>query len=151
MILIIGYGNPLRTDDAIGQHIAGMMEERLKYEAAQVITAYQLTPELVEPIRYAHLVIFIDARVGSTPGKITWENVDPQPGAGAFTHNVTPSSLLDATHELYGVKPASILISIMGADFEYGNDLSPELNRMLTNIADQIETIIQTNLIMQLI
>jgi hydrogenase maturation protease len=151
MILIIGYGNPLRTDDAIGQHIAGMMQERLKYEAARVITAYQLTPELVEPILCAQLVIFIDARVGSTPGKITWENVDPQSSAGAFTHNVTPSSLLHAAHELYDVKPAGILISIIGADFEYGNDLSPVLNRMLPSIANQIETIIQTNLILQLI
>ena len=151
MILIIGYGNPLRTDDAIGQHIARIMQERLKYEMLKILTAYQLTPELVEPIRHAQLVIFIDARVGSVPGKITWENVDPQSGAGAFTHNVSPSSLLHAAHELYGAKPAGILISIIGADFEYGNDLSPEMNRMLPSIADQIETIIQTNLILPLI
>ncbi|MEP7293735.1 MAG: hydrogenase maturation protease, partial [Chloroflexota bacterium] len=67
MILIIGYGNPLRSDDAIGQRIAEMMEKRLKLEAVQVITAYQLTPELVEPIRDAQLVVFIDARVGQRP------------------------------------------------------------------------------------
>jgi len=151
MNLIIGYGNPLRTDDAIGQRIARMMESRLKYEAVQVITTYQLTPELVEPIHNAQLVIFIDARVGATPGKIVWENLEPHPGTGAFTHNVSPGALLDAAHELYGMKPAGILISITGADFEYGHDISPELKRMLPNIGDQIENIIQTNLILQLI
>ncbi len=43
MMLIIGYGNPLRSDDAIGQRLAQMMEQRLKPEVVQVITAYQLT------------------------------------------------------------------------------------------------------------
>ena len=151
MILIIGYGNPLRSDDAIGQRIAQMMEERLKLEAVKVITAYQLTPELVEPIRDAQLAIFIDARVGSIPGKVIWESIEPQSNVGIFTHNVSPSTLLGAAYELYGVKPAAILISITGFDFEYGSNLSPELNRMLPGIADHIETIIQTNLISQLI
>lgn len=151
MMLIIGYGNPLRTDDAIGQCIARLMEDRLKYETLHVITAYQLTPELVQPIRDAQLVIFIDARVGAVPGKIIWENVEPHFSASVFTHNVSPSTLLGAAQELYGVKPAAILISIIGANFEFGSDLSSDLNRMLPKIADQIEAIIQTNLTSQIV
>lgn len=146
MITIIGYGNPLRSDDAIGQRLAQIMEQRLKPEAIEVMTAYQLTPELVEPIRHAQLVIFIDARVGKTPGKIVWEDVEPEAGGGAFTHHVSPGTLLGAVDALYGAKPAGILISIVGADFDYGSDLSQQLNRMLPELAEQVEAIIQTNM-----
>lgn len=144
MILIVGYGNPLRGDDAVGQQMALVMEQRLKGEEIQVMTAYQLTPELVEPVRHARLVIFIDARVGETPGMIIQETVEPETGAGAFTHNVSPVILLGAAHELYGATPVGILISIVGATFDYSSELSPQLNRMLPILTDQVEEIIKT-------
>ena len=48
MILILGYGNPLRSDDALGQRVAQALRQRLKGGDFQVQTAYQLTPELVD-------------------------------------------------------------------------------------------------------
>ncbi len=146
MMLVIGYGNPLRSDDAIGQRIAQMMEERLKPEPLQVITAYQLTPELVEPIRDAQLVIFIDARVGLKAGTVIWESVAPEISTGTFTHHVSPGTLLGAADELYSAKPKGILISIVGATFDYGSDLSDQLNGMLPQLANQVEAIIKTNM-----
>jgi hydrogenase maturation protease len=147
MILVIGYGNPLRSDDGIGQRIATLMEQRLKHESLRVLTAYQLTPELVAPIREAQLVIFIDARVGSQAGIVLSEVVEPQTTVnGAFTHNVSPGILLGAAFELYGVKPSGVLISIVGADFDYGSELSEQMNRLLPEIADQVESIIKTNM-----
>lgn len=146
MILIIGYGNPLRSDDAIGQQIAEVMKERLPCEAIRVITAYQLTPELVETIRLAKLVIFIDACLGTKPGKVFWEDVEPEGSTGAFTHHVTPKILLAAARELYAAKPAGILISIVGAHFDYSSRLSDELEQMRSEIADQVEGIIKRNL-----
>lgn len=146
MILIIGYGNPLRSDDAIGQHVAAMIEQRLQHEGLQVITAYQLTPELIEPIQYAELVVFIDARVGQRLGEVIRETVKPEISTGVFTHHVTPGTLLGAADVLYAAKPKGILISIVGADFEYGSDLSEQLSRMLPEIADEVENIIKTNL-----
>ncbi len=144
MIFIIGYGNPLRSDDAIGQQMALLMEQRLQGEDIQVKTAYQLTPELVEPISHAQLVIFIDARIGAIPGIVIWESIEPEITIGAFTHHVSPAALLSAAHELYGAKPKGILISIAGAVFDYGSELSPQLNRVLPGLADQIEAIIRT-------
>jgi hydrogenase maturation protease len=147
VILVIGYGNPLRSDDAIGQRIAQMIERRVIAEDVGVKTAYQLTPELVEPISRAQLVIFIDARVGEIAGSIVQENVEPEAGTGAFTHNLSPQTLLGAAQVLYGTGPVGILISIVGAAFGYGSDLSPHLNRMLPIFADQVEAIINTNTI----
>jgi len=146
LIAIIGYGNPLRSDDSIGQRLAEMMSSRMSGEAVQVTTAYQLTPELVEPISNAQLVVFIDARVGDTAGDMLTERVEPLTGTGAFTHNVSPGILLGAAHELYGAEPAGILVSIVGADFDYGSDLSPQLSQQLPDLANQVEAVIKANI-----
>lgn len=146
MILIIGYGNPFRSDDGIGQQIAMVMEQRLKGEEVQVMTAYQLTPELVEPMCHAELVIFIDARMGQMPGTIMQETVELKKDAGVFTHHISPAALLSATQELYGMSPKGLLISIVGAVFDYGNELSPQLQQMLPDIAGQVEAIIKTTI-----
>src|SRR5215208_658510 len=109
MILIIGYGNPLRSDDAVGQHVAQAMQHRLRHTQLQVHTTYQPEPELVSLMSSVQLVVFIDARMGTEPGAVMYETVDLQAGAGAFTHNVTPASLMAGVRELYGKAPSGIL------------------------------------------
>ena len=145
MILIVGYGNPLRSDDAIGQQVAQTLKERLTRSDVQIQIVYQLTPELVESVSQARTVVFIDARVDGEPGEVISETIEVQPASGAFTHNVTPASLLAAAHELYGALPTGLLISIVGASFEYGTQLSALLNQRLPSITDQVETIIESS------
>jgi len=145
MILIIGYGNPLRGDDAIGQRIAERISRHSTRYEVRVLTAYQLTPELVEPISHAQLVVFIDARVDQVVGEILLETVEPLHGAGAFTHNVSPAALLGAARILYGVTPDGLLISIAGTSFDYSGELSPELSLMLPMMTKQVQDIIDTH------
>jgi hydrogenase maturation protease len=59
--LIIGYGCPLRGDDAFGWHAAHRLLKLAGNDSVQVLATHQLTPELAEPISHADLVIFIDA------------------------------------------------------------------------------------------
>ncbi len=145
MILIIGYGNPLRSDDAIGQYVAQAMQQRLRHTRLQVHTTYQLTPELVSLISSAQLVIFIDALMGGIPGEILYSQVSPAWNSGSLTHHVTPGSLLAASAELYGTTPKGILISIAGAAFNYGCELSPELQEKFPAITDQVKAIIENS------
>ena len=145
MILIIGYGNPLRSDDALGQEVAQALQQRLNRGDVQVQTAYQLTPELAESVSRARLVFFIDARIGGVPGEVVQEMVDSQPISGAFTHNVTPASLLSAARELYGAQPIGLLISIVGASFDYGAEFSPLIAQSLPAITDQVQAIIESS------
>src|SRR5690606_10463906 len=88
-------------------------------------------------------VVFIDARVGSRPGEMVWEEIQPAIGTGAFTHNVTPGALLGAAHELYGRTPSGLLISIVGEVFDYGTDLSPRLCKMLPDMTTMAADIIR--------
>jgi hydrogenase maturation protease len=137
MRLMIGYGNPLRGDDGLGQYLA---EKR--GHGWEVLTPTQLTPEFAEPISRAGRVIFIDASIGNMPGEVSCEMVAPIPAAGAFTHNVTPSSLLAAARALYGTSPPALLISVAGASFEYDSDFSPTINALLPEIVMCVDSII---------
>lgn len=143
MLLIIGYGNPLRSDDAVGQHVTWAVAERLPPGKVLVVTAHQLTPELAEGISHADIVVFVDAREGDRPGEIYTEPVTPTPGSGAFTHHTNPASLLAASRDLFGTAPRGVLISIVGQSFEFGTELSPHLNAQLGVITEQVLRLIQ--------
>lgn len=143
MILVIGYGNPLRTDDAIGQYVAWELMKHFERTELLVRITHQLTPELAEIVSHFEQVVFVDARATGTPGEVHHEVIQPVPGTGAFTHNVTPAVLLGAANELYGSSSGGILISVAGEVFDYGTDLSPQLCRMLSGITEQVADIIR--------
>ena len=130
LFLILAYGNPLRGDDGVGWAVGERLAAILPEDVAEVIVQHQLTPELAEPISRATQVIFIDAAQGDEPGGIRWTEIAtgvlaPQP----FTHQVDPASLLAAAQELYGHAPSAHLLTITGANFGYGEGLSPAVER----------------------
>lgn len=137
MTLVIGYGSSLRTDDRLGPYLARKLGYRWN-----AITRTQLTPELVEPVGQAKRVVIIDACIGETPGEVACERVVPLSTNGAFTHNVTPTSLLAAAHELYGAEPEVILITVTGASFDYGCSFSPQIRIRLPQIIERVDEII---------
>jgi hydrogenase maturation protease len=146
MILILGYGNPLRADDGIGCVLARLLHQRLNRDDVRVHLLHQLTPELVAWIAGAVSVIFIDARDGEPAGTLYCEAVHPCLSEGVFTHNVTPAGLIGAAQDWYGAAPQGLLISVTGASFAYNEQLSPALNALLPTLLDQIEQLIRTHL-----
>ncbi len=77
MRLMIGYGNPLRRDDRLGQYLA----EKLG-QSWRVIASTQLMPEYAEAISHAERKsFFIDAGIGTKPGEILCKVIDPIPAA----------------------------------------------------------------------
>ena len=76
--LIIGYGNPLRSDDGFGWHASRLLARELAGQDAEVITCHQLTPELAEPLSQCSRAVFIDADAEGDPGDIHRRDVHPQ-------------------------------------------------------------------------
>lgn len=146
MILIIGYGNPLRGDDGVGCVLARLLKNRLRRDDLHVQTLHQLTPELIAWIAGASYVIFIDANAETHTGTIAYEPVYPQTKEGAFTHNTNPSGLFAAARDWYGAVPHGLLISIGGRSFDYSDKLSPELTAMLPRLLDEIEQMVKSHI-----
>ena len=117
-LLILGYGNPLRGDDAMGLVAA----ERLGG-----IAALQLTPELAERIAQADTVIFLDADATVAPGEISVKAVVPRDGT--LDHQATPGGLLLLVRMVYGAIPKSWLIGMGGEDFGLREGLTAAAER----------------------
>jgi len=124
-LLIIGYGNPLRGDDAIGWQIADQLA-KVAGNSTRVLAVHQLTPELAEAIAEADLVIFIDARYDGQPGIWTCETIRPDStGSDAYTHYFTPVNLLNYASAVFDANPTALLISVAGSSFDCSETLSP--------------------------
>lgn len=143
--LIIGYGNPLREDDGLGWQIAARLTNSPLAADLEVIQAYQLYPEMSDPISQADRVIFVDAAVGDTPGVVHVESVEPASqvtGTSPFTHDLTPAVLLAAAKMLFDTAPPAWVITVTGARFGFGEALSPQIHAAIPKVIAHIERIV---------
>ena len=138
-LLIIGFGNPLRGDDAAGWMAAERLSARVRGAGVEIIAAQQLTPELADPISRADGVLFIDARCGGPPGELRIERLEGAEAAGGrFTHHASPAALLALARRLYGRAPAAELWSIGAESFEFGAGLSGSVAEGLDELVDRV-------------
>lgn len=138
-ILIVGYGNPIRGDDALGWRAAERLRELVTDPSVEILTLHQLAPELMEPLSQADLAVFIDAGVGPEPGAVLERRLDPRPsGSASFTHHAPPEALLWGARALYGRAAEGRMITVTGADFSYSMDLSPTVEARLEDVASAV-------------
>jgi hydrogenase maturation protease len=148
-ILIIGYGNPLRSDDGLGWHAAKELSRELPSPEVKVIRAHQLTPELAEEASRVELVLFIDAREGGPPGDIRCQAIhldDASSQPSVHSHDFRPATLLQLAMELYGFSPRAYLLTVAGEHFEDGDSLSEPVRSALPKLIAQVKTLISTGL-----
>jgi hydrogenase maturation protease len=126
-ILILGYGNPLRSDDGLGWRAAEELSRTLSSPHVEVLARHQLTPELADAVRQADAVFFIDATRDGEPGELTCEPVSPLPTNERFSHQLSPAGILALARQLYGACPRAFLVSLCGECFDYGEKLSPRI------------------------
>lgn len=137
--LIIGYGNPLRSDDAFGWHASRLLAQVLTGQDVDVITCHQLTPELAEQLSRCRRAVFIDADAAGNPGEIHRRTVRPlAPASSSFTHTCTPSGLLASAKQLYGRRPPATIITVTAQSFEFGDALSPVVSAALPKVVEQV-------------
>jgi hydrogenase maturation protease len=148
--VVIGYGSPLRSDDAIGWRTAQELASTSQDPTVHFIQRHQLGPELAEICSQAELVVFIDAASGDTPGKISCVPVDAgNPDAAAAplscSHQLTPATLLTIAKTLYGRVPRAWLLSIVAQSFALGEELSPSLQAALPQLLDRARALLANN------
>jgi len=141
--LVIGYGNTLRGDDAVGPRAATVIQAwGLSDVTALAVT--QLTPELAAPLATARLAIFVDARVVAEEETSLVEIVPLRPAGepAAFGHGGDPRALLDLAQTVYGTCPRAWLVTVPSAQFQLGEGLSPRASRGLTEALKKIVTLL---------
>jgi len=142
--LIIGYGSPIRGDDAIGPLAADALEASPLPEGVTVISRHILTAELTEDIAAADRVIFLDATVEGEPGEVQVRRLAADATAlSSMAHFLDPRELLAWAQTLYQREPAAYLVSAAGLTFDYANyALSPTASAALQPMLERVRALI---------
>ncbi|MEA5509974.1 hydrogenase maturation protease [Crocosphaera sp. UHCC 0190] len=143
-ILVIGYGNTLRSDDGAGQKIAEIVAN-WNFKNVISLPLHQLSPELAENISQADLVIFIDVQETTNQ-----EEEKPQIKQLKLNNNHTnfnphhsnPWNLLALTKALYQKEPLVYWILIPANNFNFGEDFSSMTKNAINLALEEIKKIL---------
>jgi len=136
-IWIVGYGNPLRGDDGVGQEVAtALLHQRNSLAglaSATITCAHQLLPEMALDISRSRLAVFIDAAHDGRPGgsvslQRLAEPAEPgadQPAGASCWEDFTPANLLALSRCLFGTAPAGAVVTVGVVALSLGAGLSP--------------------------
>jgi hydrogenase maturation protease len=120
--LVIGYGSPIRGDDAIGPLAAERLAAGPLPEGVRVCSRHLLTAELACDLAGVDRVVFLDATVDGEPGEVRVRELAADPGlTSTMAHDHDPRELLAWCAALYGRTPQAFLVTAAGATFDYAS------------------------------
>ena len=135
-ILIYGYGNPSRQDDALGVLFTDKMEVWAKEQKLSHLsfdTNYQLNIEDADTISAQDVVYFVDASMEPIDD-FSITKVESSNAQIEFTmHAISAGVVLDLCNQIYGKAPETYLIHIKGYewDLEFDKGLSSKAENNL--------------------
>jgi len=123
--VVIGYGNDLCGDDAVGPRVA-LSVARWRRPGVVALAAHQLTPELAAWLVVAKCAIFVDAsRAEDESPSPAPRRIEPSSRWLMHGHTGDPQLLLALAQLAYGRCPPAWWITIPARRFDFGADLSP--------------------------
>ena len=123
-ILVFGYGNLSRGDDAVGPLLLEHLEQHADMRRIELLTDFQLQIEHALDLQNRELVIFVDASVNGDDA-FAFKRLKPLRDNSYTSHAMSPASLLQVYESVTGhAAPPSFLLSIKAGSFELGDDLS---------------------------
>jgi hydrogenase maturation protease len=123
-VLVIGYGNELRSDDGVGPRAARAVAG-WQLPHVQALALHQLTPELAEVLAEAATVVFVDAGTDPVSFRLRVQPLQPERDAIRPGHLSDPRWLLALTRQLFGATPPAQLLTIRAENLNFGTSLSP--------------------------
>jgi len=121
-VLVFGWGNLSRGDDALGPLFVNALREQLPTTFANQVDFlddYQLQVEHALDLEGRSQVLFVDASLtASAPFEVyaLQATVDES----ISTHSLSPQALMHVYQNLQGTPPPCLLLAIRGDSFELG-------------------------------
>ena len=141
-LLIVGIGNPFRSDDATGIALARLLRERVP-PGVRVIEETGEGAALLDAWRDAPAVILVDAvRSGAPPGTLHRLDLREQEISREFfrfsTHAFGVVHAVELARTLHRLPGCLIFYGIEGEEFASGEGLSPEVARAFPPALERI-------------
>ena len=125
--LLLGLGNPSRSDDGAGWEVVSLFDF-LRLPGVETRVSQQLGLELLEEWDGFDRVVFVDAAVDEA--EVHLERVEESPvGFSSSTHHLRPETLLRVAEALHVQCPELYLCRIPATNFEFGEPFSPDTRR----------------------
>lgn len=125
-VLVLGYGNPSRGDDALGPFLLDFIERGPTMTGVESITDFQLQIEHALDLEGRELILFVDASV-SCASAFDFLEIHPARDNSYTSHAMSPAAVLQVFESVTGrPPPPSFLLTIQGVNFELGGDLSEQ-------------------------
>jgi hydrogenase maturation protease len=138
-LLVIGYGNTLRSDDGVGPRVAEAVAA-LKLPGVQTLICQQLSPEHAAPISQAQTVIFVDAAVDA-PREVQFRPIEPGDTCQLMAHAADPRTMLALARDVFGHAPKAWWLTIPAVKLDFCEELTPEAQEGLTEAVDKIRSL----------
>ena len=123
-LVVFGYGNPSRGDDAIGPLLLHRIEQA-GWPGLDLIEDFQLQLEHAMDLKGADLALFIDAGTGM-PAPFSVSRVWPSDDVAHTSHAMAPEAVLGVYRRISGAEPPpAFLLCVAGEGFELGADMTP--------------------------
>lgn len=122
-LLVLGWGNRSRGDDALGALFLDRLPDLLGADArarVECLEAHQLQIEHALDLVGRERVLFVDASADAAP-PFEARSLVVAPAAGWAGHALAPAALLRVYRDLHGAEPPpATLLAIRGTDFALG-------------------------------
>lgn len=144
-VLVIAYGNPLRSDDGVAWRAGEVLREKFSGSEVEVTRLHQLGPELAEAVSRAVAVVFVDASAQGEPGTVQCEPVRTEDAEiSRLSHAVSPAAVMALASQLYGARPPAFCATVTGQNFGHGETLSPVAEAALPAFVGRIKELVQS-------
>lgn len=142
--LVVCYGNRLLGDDGVAWHVAERLAVDPRFATVDVLARHQLTPELADDLSRASRVVFVDACVSSPPGAVRRSTVEVASSTASlrWSHSLTPEALAGMALSLFGRIPPIDVVTVGGASFVAGEELSAAVQLVLPVAVDEVATLV---------
>lgn len=145
-VLLLGYGNPSRGDDALGPMLLEMIEADRRHGRApdifDTLTDFQLQVEHALDLQRRQLVLFIDASLTATP-PCELARLQPCRDDSFSSHAMSPAAVLAVYEQVCGQPPPAFLLAIRGHGFELGESLSAPAQAHLQQARELVRDLLQ--------
>jgi hydrogenase maturation protease len=139
--VVIGYGNPLRGDDGVGQR-AAVAVAAWGLPNVRALAVHQLTPELADTLANAQQVIFVDAGLEAADGTLRVSRIEPTRWPTSLGHVSDPGQLLALTEALYGGCPSAWSVIVPASSCAVGAPLTSLAEQGLAEALRQIAVLV---------
>jgi hydrogenase maturation protease len=143
-VLLFGYGNLSRGDDALGPRLLEFVESHLDLDDIDILSDFQLQIEHALDLENRALVLFVDASV-SCSSAFDFTELKSARDKSYSTHTLSPSAVLAVYQAVKKqMPPPCFLLSVKAQQFELGSGLSPEAEICLM-LASQFAALLLDN------